>query len=98
VLARVAVDLIFGSSWSGWCFIEPFGAFGVGLWKNIRRGWGNFSCHTRFEVEDDSEIRFWHDQWCEDMALKKAFSDLFGIAYAKDAYVAAHLEFFGDSN
>jgi hypothetical protein len=26
--------------------------YGVGLWKNIRRGWGKFSSHTRFEVGD----------------------------------------------
>jgi hypothetical protein len=34
---------------------------------------GNFSCHTRFEVRDGSKIRFWHDQWCGDVALKEAF-------------------------
>jgi len=45
-------------------------------------------------VEDSSKIRFWHDQWCEDVALKEAFLDLFGITYANDAFVPAHLEFF----
>jgi hypothetical protein len=32
------------------------------------------------------------------VALKETFQDLFGIAYAKDAFVEAHLEFFGGSN
>jgi hypothetical protein len=44
--------------------------FGVGLWKNIKKGWEKFSIHTRFEVGDGSKIRFWHDQWCGDVALK----------------------------
>jgi len=30
-------------SWGGWCSSEPVGAYGVGLWKNIRRGWENFA-------------------------------------------------------
>jgi hypothetical protein len=25
---------------------------------------GEFSNHTRFEVGDDSKIRFWHNMWC----------------------------------
>jgi hypothetical protein len=28
--------------------------------------------------------------WCEDMALKDSFPDLFSIACAKDASIAAH--------
>ena len=35
---RVMVDSKFGSLWGGWCSLEPKGAFGVGLWKNIRKG------------------------------------------------------------
>jgi hypothetical protein len=70
---RVAVDSKFGSSWSGWCSLEPFGAFGVGLRKNIRKGWGDFLCRTGFEVGDSSKIRFWRDQWFGDVALKEAF-------------------------
>jgi hypothetical protein len=30
----------------------------VGLWRNIRRGWGKFSNHTRFEVGDGSKVSF----------------------------------------
>jgi hypothetical protein len=26
------------------------GSFGVGLWKNIKRDYGEFSSHVRFEV------------------------------------------------
>jgi len=31
-------------------------------------------------VGDGSEVSFWHDLWCKDMALKEAFLDLYGIA------------------
>jgi hypothetical protein len=31
-----------GSLWGGWCSLELGGAFGVGLWKNIRKGWETF--------------------------------------------------------
>jgi hypothetical protein len=34
---------------------------GVGLWKNIKKGWENFSNFTRFKVGDGFMISFWHD-------------------------------------
>jgi len=37
---RMVVDSKFGSSWNGWSSSKPLVAFGVGLWKNIRRHWG----------------------------------------------------------
>jgi hypothetical protein len=45
-------------------------------------GWGMYSSHTRFEVGDCTNFRFWHDLWCGDKVLKEAFPDLYGIAYA----------------
>jgi hypothetical protein len=77
------------------CSSEPVGAYGVGLWKNIRRGWGKFYSHTRFEVRDGSKVGFWHDLRCGDMALKYVFSVLLGIARAKDALVEGHMDFSG---
>jgi len=94
---RVVVDAKYGSSWGGWCSREPVGAYEVELWKNILRDWGKFSSHIRFDEEDGSKIRFWHDLWYEDMALKEAFLGLFGIASPKDAFVAAHIDIPGGS-
>jgi hypothetical protein len=89
------VDSKFYSLWGEWCSNEPLGSYGVGLWKNIRRGWGSFAGHTTFEVGDGAKVSFWHDLWYGDKALKEAFSDLFPIACAKDASEAAYLELFG---
>jgi hypothetical protein len=32
------VDSKFGNLWGGWCSLELVSAFGVGLWKNIKKG------------------------------------------------------------
>jgi hypothetical protein len=55
------MDSKFGSSWGGWCSIDPPGPYVVGLWKNIKRGWRMFYSYTRFELGDESKLRFWHD-------------------------------------
>jgi hypothetical protein len=47
---RVAVDSKYGSLWGGWCSREFARAFGVGLWKYIRKGWETFSRFLRYEV------------------------------------------------
>jgi hypothetical protein len=52
------VDSKFGSSWGGWCSFDPPEPYGLGLWKNIRRGSRMFFSHTRFELGDGSKIRF----------------------------------------
>jgi hypothetical protein len=56
----------------------------------------NFSIHTRFEVRDDSKIRFLHDLWCRDRTLKEAFSVWYSIACVKDASLADYLELSTD--
>jgi len=91
------VDSKYGNLRGGWCSLEPTGAFGVGVWKNIRKCWISFSRFTRFVVGDGSKISFWHDLWCGDTTLKVAFPALFGIARLEDAVVADNLELLGDS-
>jgi hypothetical protein len=44
--------------WGGWCSLEPTGAFGVGLWKNINKGWEKFLGLWRFEVGDGDRTKF----------------------------------------
>jgi len=94
---RVAVESKYGSLWGGWCSRKSVGAYGVGLWKNIRKRWGIFSGFSRLEVGDGVRTKFWHDLWCGDMVLKEAFLVLFGIAQMKDASVADNMEVLGHS-
>jgi hypothetical protein len=79
-LWRSVVDAKYGSTWVGWCSLNPHGSHGVGLWKNIRKGWSLFNSHTRFILGNGSRIRFWDDVWCGEMPLKEAFPGLYDIA------------------
>lgn len=47
---------------------------------------------------DSFRIRFWHDQWCGEAALKVAFLVLYHLACEKDMSIAANLEFLGGLN
>jgi hypothetical protein len=40
-LWRLVVEVKYDNMWGGWCSKEV-GSFRVGVWKNIRRGWGGF--------------------------------------------------------
>jgi hypothetical protein len=75
-----------------WCTKEVEGPSGVGVWKQIRRGWGIFSRFIRFEVEDGSQISFWHDVWCVDHSMKDAFLELFLISQCKEARVTDNMQ------
>jgi hypothetical protein len=52
------VDAKYGSSWAGWCSLDPPGSHGVGLWKNIRKGWSLLRSHTRLILGIGSRIQF----------------------------------------
>ena len=51
----------------------------------------------KFEVGDGTRVRFWDDVWCTDGPLKSAYSELFRIARAKDAFVADNFHCRGGS-
>ena len=78
---REAVDSKCGSLWGGWCSLELSRTFGVGLWKNIKKGWEKLTNFTKFEVGDGSKISFWHD-WCREQTLKVAFLVLYDLAWS----------------
>jgi hypothetical protein len=58
----------------------------------------DFSRCPGFVVGDGSMIRFWHQVWCGDQALKIAFLELFGIARLKGASMVDHLQLSSDSS
>jgi hypothetical protein len=60
----------------------------VSLWRNIRNNWGSFSNLVSYKVGDGSRIRFGHDAWCGETALKFSFSKFYSIARNKEAFVS----------
>jgi hypothetical protein len=88
---KSVVDAKYGSTWASWCSLKPPGSHGVGLWKNIRKGWSLLCSHTKLILGNGSRIRFWDDVWCGEVPLKEAFTVLYDIARDKDAHVADHL-------
>jgi hypothetical protein len=92
-LWRLVVDAKYGSLWGGWCSKFGKGPYGVSVWKFIRKGWDSFQSHCSFLVGDDQRVRFWHDWWCGDMALKDAFPELFVISRDTEVSVADLMSF-----
>lgn len=75
------------------CSNEVRGVFGVELCKSIPKGWGDFVNHFRLVIGDGFWIRFWHDIWFGDMALKNEIPSLsFRIVRDQNAYVADYLD------
>jgi hypothetical protein len=54
---------------------------------------GNYPAIPNLRWENGSKISFWHDLCVEIWLFKMPFSYLLGIAFAKDSFVAVHLEF-----
>jgi hypothetical protein len=68
------------------------GAFGVGVWKHIRKAWDSFSNFVLFEVGVGSKVTFWHENWCGYRLLKQVFPTLLAIARHKDKWVADNFQ------
>jgi hypothetical protein len=83
----------------GWVVLslEPIGAFGVGVWKNIRKV--GILSQDSLDLLWGMVPRSAFGMICGvGTALKVAFPALFGIARVKGAFVVDNLEFLGDSN
>ncbi|KAG2682775.1 hypothetical protein I3843_10G000300 [Carya illinoinensis] len=81
------IAIKFGSMWGGWCSKDTSRAYGVSLWKFIRKGWGFFSDHIRLKVRDGKRTLLWHDLWCGVSPLKQDFPSRFRIARDQNAAV-----------
>jgi len=82
---KSVVDAKYSIDWAGWRSLAPPRSHGVGLWKNIRKGWSLFCKHTSLILGNGSRTRFWDDVWCGELPLKEPFPVLYGIACDKNA-------------
>ena len=48
------------------------------MWKHIQRDWEKFLRFIKFEVGDDTKVRFLYEICCGDI-LKEAFLELFHL-------------------
>lgn len=69
-LWRRVVEKKYNTLWGGWWInvvngeiVEEYGT----LWKHIHRDWENFFLFIKFEVGDDTKVRFWYEIWCGDL-------------------------------
>ena len=91
---QVIIDK-YGEEEGGWCSKEVRGAYGVGLWKAIRKDWEIIRSRSRFIVGNGRKVKFWKDL-CEDQALKDAFPNLFRLAINKNQWVCDACEEEGE--
>ncbi|KAG7990850.1 hypothetical protein I3843_02G045100 [Carya illinoinensis] len=95
-LWKVVVHSKYGNLWGGWCTREGNGSYGVGMWKQIRRGWRMFANNTKLLVGEGTRISFWRDIWCGEEALKDTFPCVYLVACDQEASVADLLVRSGD--
>ena len=77
----------FGEVQGGWTTREVRESYGMGLWKDIRKGWEEFFLRTRICIGNGRRTRFWWDIWVGDSKLKDLFPLLFRIAAHNSAVV-----------
>ena len=58
-LGRKIIQGKYGEVEGGWSILEGRKAFGMALWKAIRKGWEEFSLRTSFLVKNSLGTKFW---------------------------------------
>ena len=69
----------FGEEEGGWTTREVRESYGMGLWKDIRKGWEEFFLKTSIRIGNGRRTRFWWDIWVGDSKLKDLFPLLFKL-------------------
>ena len=81
------IEVKYSCDWGGWCSSSFSGPYGVGLWKNIRRGWHSLSRFIMYEIGDGSKVQFWLDCWCGTSLFAVRYPELYRISCSKEASV-----------
>ena len=72
-LLRNLICLKFGVERGGWCSQLVRGAYGIGVWKEIRKECETFFPNVVFSLVNGRRLRFLKDIWCGEEALCDAF-------------------------
>uniref|UniRef100_A0A7N2LQI9 Prefoldin subunit 6 n=1 Tax=Quercus lobata TaxID=97700 RepID=A0A7N2LQI9_QUELO len=92
-LWRQVIVVKYGCGWGSWCTRPTNGPYGVGLWKNISRGWPSFSRHILYDIGDGSRVKFWQDCWCGETSLAVCYPKLFRFCRDQEVNVAEIMKF-----
>uniref|UniRef100_A0A7N2LLU4 Reverse transcriptase zinc-binding domain-containing protein n=1 Tax=Quercus lobata TaxID=97700 RepID=A0A7N2LLU4_QUELO len=92
-LWRQVIEVKYGYRWGGWCSTSVSSPYGVGVQKNISRGWPTFSRYILYDIGDGSRVKFWHDHWCGESPLVVSYPDLFRFCRNKEASVSELMKF-----
>ncbi|XP_057982289.1 uncharacterized protein LOC131167502 [Malania oleifera] len=92
-LWRQVIEVKYCYEWGAWCTRPVNGPHGVGLWKNISRGWPSSSCHVLYDIGNGSNVKFWQDHWCGETSLAVSYPDLYRFCRDKEASVAELMKF-----
>ncbi|RVW23874.1 hypothetical protein CK203_094655 [Vitis vinifera] len=77
----------YGQEGHGWRAKRAYGAFGVGVWKEILKETEWCCDNMGFIVGKGSKINFWTDVWCNGTRLSQNFPHLFAMASHRNATV-----------
>ena len=82
--------IILGIFWEvegGWITRGVRESYAISLWKDIRKGWEEFSLRTNIRIGNGRRTRFWWDNWNGESKLKDVYPTLFRITSHKNAIV-----------
>ena len=63
-LWKRVINRKYGELVRGWNTGDLRGGYGIGLWKDIRKGWHTLFQNVVFSLGDDRRLQFWKDIWC----------------------------------
>ena len=86
-LWNILIRVKYGEDQGGWCTKMVRAGHGVGVWKELRKGWELVVGKMVFVVGNGSRVLSWKDKWCGSMALCDAFLNLFVVAAHKDVVI-----------
>ena len=77
---RNAIRWKFRVERGGWASGVARGAYGIGVWKEIRKEWDTLFSNVVFSLGKDRRVSFWKDIWCGEEAFCDAFPSLYALA------------------